>query len=236
MASRLRHPLIDGRLGSCLLGSTTPDIRLLSGSPREETHFFDLASTSAESGVQVLFRTHPSLAKGAAQSEATRSFVAGYLSHLVTDEVWITEIYRPFFGPSSPRGREPAANILDRLLQFEIDRQVRSGKAQMATFQAELEGSECGVELGFIDADSLAQWRRFVCGLLAREPDWERFKFIVRRFMPEDKADQEKVEPLFSSLPAAATSIFEEVGAGKVEGFIERSVVGSVAAVGEYLN
>ena len=43
VADRLRHRLLQDEAGSLYLGSTAPDIRIITRWERERTHFFDLS-------------------------------------------------------------------------------------------------------------------------------------------------------------------------------------------------
>ncbi|MFQ5473846.1 MAG: zinc dependent phospholipase C family protein, partial [Dehalococcoidia bacterium] len=115
-------PILDKRRGSLYLGATAPDIRVLTRWERERTHFFDLNEFGKQNGVEGLFDSYPALADPSGLNEETSSFVAGYITHLVMDELWITSIYRPFFGKQSRLGGGVKANVMDRTLQFSMDR------------------------------------------------------------------------------------------------------------------
>ena len=93
--------ILDKQRGSLYLGATAPDIRVLTRWERERTHFFDLNEFEDQSGVESLFESYPALSSPSRLNEETASFVAGYITHLVMDELWITSIYRPFFGERS---------------------------------------------------------------------------------------------------------------------------------------
>src|SRR3989304_2973468 len=49
-ADRLRHRVLEGERGSLYLGSTAPDIRVITRWERERTHFFDLTSFDEQRG------------------------------------------------------------------------------------------------------------------------------------------------------------------------------------------
>jgi len=137
-ADMLDHPVIGSQLGSYLGGVISPDAHFVSSASRSDTHFFDLQASECESGASSIFKTNPGLARGSDIDAATKSFVAGYLSHLITDEIWTLDIYRPFFGDTSPLGGDIEANTLDRLLQYETDRWERQDKEKLALIRAEL--------------------------------------------------------------------------------------------------
>src|SRR3546814_8038391 len=110
------------------MGSTAPDSRVITRRDREETHFFTLHDLSDQDSVTRMFRENPSLAMPSGLDAATTAFIAGYLTHLVLDETFIREIYRPHFGALSEINGDPKSNVLDRAIQYELDRRDRERK------------------------------------------------------------------------------------------------------------
>ena len=110
IADRLNLAALDDERGSFYLGSTAPDIRVITHWERSRTHFFDLERFDEQSGVSALLEAYPVLTNPDDLSPQTRAFTAGYLTHLVTDETWITTVYRPYFGERSPLGGDIRAN------------------------------------------------------------------------------------------------------------------------------
>src|SRR5882672_1297239 len=81
-----------------LFGNTAPDVQTISGQPREATHFFSVPLDGAPpAGPQMLAR-YPALAVRSAMPPAQAAFVAGYLAHLVFDQLWVRDLFEPFFG------------------------------------------------------------------------------------------------------------------------------------------
>src|SRR5690242_9890798 len=91
IAGGLASERLDVDRGAYYLGATTPDIRVLTRWDRERTHFFDLNQVGAQSGVHRLFDEQPQLRDVTAVEAPTAAFVAGYISHLVLDEEYITQ-------------------------------------------------------------------------------------------------------------------------------------------------
>jgi len=234
--SKSRHPVVDDNRGSYYLGSTAPDIRFFISSGREETHFLSLDSEEGASGVERMFEAHPELVEDASLSAATKSFVAGYLSHLVTDEAWIYRIYRPFFGKSSPLGGDPMANLLDRVLQFELDRRERLNSSSMSMICNELLDSTAGIAVSFIDHFSLERWREFVSIAAARKANWEGFRFFAERYLiwMREIAPEEQ-EAFFASLDARVEQVLRMVPEEPLRAFREQSIEDSVRVAEEYL-
>ncbi len=94
---RLPAPVSDHR-PAFLLGSIAPDVQVLSQQTREATHFFPVPLDGAPPAAQTLLALYPSLAPLGALPPAQAAFMAGYLSHLVFDQLWVRLIFEPVFG------------------------------------------------------------------------------------------------------------------------------------------
>ncbi len=234
--ARLRHPLIDRNRGAYYLGSTAPDVRFFINASREETHFFSLDSAEGASGIQSLFDAHPGLAGANDISPQTRAFVAGYLSHLVTDEAWIHKVYRPFFGSLSPLSGDPMANLYDRVLQFELDRRERLSSGGIAQIGSDLADSTTSVEVDFIDCTSLNKWREFVTATTTREFTWEDFRRFADRYLVwMDQIAPGEVDSFFSAFDSNLEQVLRIVPEERLVEFREQSIAESVRVAGGYL-
>ncbi|MBW1687890.1 MAG: hypothetical protein JRS35_22880 [Deltaproteobacteria bacterium] len=234
--ARLRHPVIDRNRGSYYLGSTAPDVRFFISASREETHFLSLDSAEGTSGIQSLFDAHPELAGANDISPQTRAFVAGYLSHLVTDEAWIYTVYRPFFGSLSPLSGDPMANLYDRVLQFELDRRERLNSSGIAQIRSDLADSTATVEVGFIDRPSLNKWREFVTAATARQFRWEDFRRFADRYLVwMEQIAPGEVDSFFGTFDSNLEQVMGIVPEERLVEFREQSIAESVRVAGEYL-
>jgi hypothetical protein len=236
-AGLMHHPLVEANMGSYLVGSISPDVHFVSGISRQETHFFALDEEYCASGTIAIFQHHPYLSMGNDIDDRTKAFVAGYLSHLVTDEAWILDIYRPFFGTSSPMGDDPLANVFDRLLQFDIDRREREDTARLESIREAICNWEPTVSIGFIDSDNLRKWRDFGCATVFREASLEDFPVYARNFLlPSNKIGAERLEPFLSTIYDKLEWAIQYVTPGRLSGFREKAISQSAAAAREYLN
>ena len=236
-ADLLGHPAIGSQLGSYLGGAISPDAHFVSSASRSDTHFFDLQASECESGASSIFKTNPGLARGSDIDAATKSFVAGYLSHLITDEIWTLDIYRPFFGDTSPLGGDIEANTLDRLLQYETDRWERQDKEKLALIRTELCSWKPEVGIDFIENGALRDWLNFVCATTAREVTLGDFRLFAQHFLiSREKVGVEKLEPFLEAVPAKLDWVIEYVTPQRLQAFREKAIDRSVAVVGEYLN
>jgi hypothetical protein len=82
--------------GAFLLGNISPDVRIVSSLPREDTHFFGIPLSHDTPASQALLDTHPMLARAAALPPDQAAFVAGYMAHLVMDEAWMEFVVMPY--------------------------------------------------------------------------------------------------------------------------------------------
>ena len=73
--------------------------------------FAPLSVRDVGTGTRTMFRNFPQLLDEGAQTEATRSFLLGYICHLAADEVWITTVYRPNFDTASEGTRLTADQV-----------------------------------------------------------------------------------------------------------------------------
>lgn len=231
---RLGHPVVQEHLGSFLLGSTTPDIRLFVGWERERTHFFNLSTDPCGAGIEGLLKSHPHLRQSERLTRETVAFLLGYTCHLYTDESWIVRVYRRFFGRGSELAGDPLVNVLDRALQFELDRRERSNIPDLEGALERIQGAYEGVEVGFIDGELLKQWQQVVVSRSGRELPWERFRGFINRV--HRRADEGEVEWIMARVPAMLEKVRSYVGDEEVQAFREGAIQDFVGAANEYLS
>lgn len=234
IADQLNLAALDDERGSLYLGSTAPDIRVITHWERSRTHFFDLDCFDEQSGVSALFAAYPTLMNPSDLSPATRSFIAGYLTHLVTDETWITTVYRPHFGEGSPLGGDIRANVMDRALQFSLDSERRRDRHLMVHVLDSVTRCDIGLDIDLIDADTLRRWRDVITDIVQHEPDWERFRQGAKRHLKVN-SDNNDLDAFMASLPDLVDETLRYLTLERVEAFMEDSLKGSLEAVRDYL-
>ncbi|MBI4498415.1 MAG: hypothetical protein HY689_10995 [Chloroflexi bacterium] len=228
-AQRLAHRAIQDHLGCFLLGTTAPDIRVMLQVPREQTHFYDLARTEQESGARRIFQLYPDLTSPSLRDDAQRALVAGYLTHLAVDERWIETVYRPCFGRESPLTQDPAANLLDRIVQFEIDRRERVQHARMEEIDRLLLGYH-SAGIGFLDGPTLVTWRDRIRGIVAQEPTWDLFRRFAGRYYASEAADH-----IMAQVPELLERALDYLTPDRVDSFREQAIAISAEVVEGYL-
>lgn len=235
-AERLGMAGLERHTGSFLLGATAPDVRVVLGWQRERTHFFRLAEDGVGAGVEGLFRSYPDLLDRARLNESTKAFLAGYIGHLLADETWIVDIYRPYFGAGSALRGSVEANLLDRTLQYEMDRREREDSTTLAQWRRALQVAGNGVEVGFINDMTLQQWRDFVLRAASRNPSWEYFRGLVERlFVGPNALSHEEMERYLAHLPKALERINGHVPPSKLAEFRAQAVERALSAFRAYL-
>lgn len=236
VADHLYHRILDEERGNLYLGATAPDIRVITRWERQRTHFFDLDNFEEQSGVAGLFQAYPGLARPALLSRPTSAFVAGYLTHLVMDETWINAVYRPFFGERSPLAGDLRANIMDRAIQFSLDRERRSDRGLMAHVLKEVARCDLALEIEFIEGETLRRWQEVILDLIQHPPDWERFRYVAGRHLREAGIESpEAFQEFIRSLPDLVEETLRYLTPERVQAFIEESRERSLEAVKEYL-
>lgn len=78
-----------------LLGAISPDVRVVSGHPREATHFFSIPPEHDRPAHEVMMSTYPDLRDAGALQPSHAAFVAGYITHLIMDQVWLEVVVMP---------------------------------------------------------------------------------------------------------------------------------------------
>lgn len=234
VARRLSHPTLDANIGAFLLGSTAPDVRAMTRGTREDYHFASLDFAAVGAGVRGLLEAHPHLRPSSDGHGPTRAFVAGYITHLVLDEVWIVDMYRPYFGNRRVFPDRDLGNVLDRALQLELDR--RSREAVTAVLP-DLRQAEIEVRVGFIPTAVIRSWREFVLERTEPEFTWERLRFMARRIAAGDEEHRAHglADEFIKEMPNSLERLHRYVGRDEPADFRRRAIESLVVAVGEYV-
>ena len=233
-AQRLAYPGLDAHMGYYLLGSTSPDVRVITRRTREEYHFAPLDFETVGAGGTKMFSSQPDLRPASDHDWPTQAFVAGYITHLTADETWITHMFRPYFGNRAVFDDETEGHVMDRALQIELDRQswgavdVGLGLLGAATDR---------VSIGFIPHTTLVEWRQWVAGHLENGFSWERLRFMARRIAAGDDQHRahELADDFLNTLPESLDALHEVVPRDDLAEFKTRTVDALAKAVGEYL-
>ena len=233
-AQLLGHPALETHMGYFLLGSTSPDMRVITRGRRDDYHFAPLDFETIGAGVEGMFGTHPELESSWEQDGPTRAFVAGYVTHLVADERWIVDMYRPYFGNPDVFEDDALGKVMDRVFQLELDRQ---GWKTVETNVTLLEAATDGIELGFIPSDTIGDWRRWVVAFIARGFSWDRIKFMARRIAEGDDSHpaHRVAEEFVQAMPDSLERLYQTIPHRNLAEYREQTVQALAEYVGDYL-
>jgi hypothetical protein len=222
--------------GPYLLGATTPDIRVLTRQDRFSTHYFDLNGPDHQDSVGAFFAQQTHLEDPGALNPETRAFVAGYVSHLVMDQQYITGVYRPFFARHDALGGQIRANIMDRVLQFDMDRTHGSDPELKQHLASALACTVENIQCGFIESETLDKWREVTRDIALRGMDWDRMRSMVTNHLRFTGLEEgESLTGFLDSLPELLDETIAHVTSAEIDAFVQRSTDMARAAVMRYL-
>lgn len=117
--------LLERNLGAFLLGNVAPDVQVVSGQPRAETHFFDLPlrSNTLPPWKQML-QSYPKLQPISSLPVEQQTFLLGYFCHLQADWRWVQQIFVPVFGIHSPWGTFEQRLMYHNVLRAYLDERI----------------------------------------------------------------------------------------------------------------
>ncbi|MYC30058.1 MAG: hypothetical protein F4X65_08220 [Chloroflexi bacterium] len=183
-----------------------------------------------------MFELYPELADERELNPATRAFVLGYISHLTADELWITTMFRPHFSKDNTlAGSEVEAQIWDRALQLEMDRQAHLHTNGLGHAGSLICSADQGVEINFISPDTLGEWRQWVARFMSWEFDWVRLKRALNRMYRDNNDVQEIVDRFLADMPRSLDAVYDKVPRGEIETYRQAALSQTLLQVKEYL-
>ena len=225
---------LNNNLAIYLFGATAPDIRVITKQDRSVYHFVQLDFDRVGDGIRNMTTLYPPLNNININDEHTRSFMAGYASHLILDETWITTMFRPFFSDTSLFGNKSQGLILDRALQMYLD------KSHWNTLDRNLpyiESCEINIEVEFLKNEPIEDWRNWISKLLNREFSWDRLEFMASRIAKGDN-DHPAIglaKDFISDPDGGIGHILEKLPDGILEDFSSESLKNINKALNEFI-
>lgn len=217
-----------------LIGATAPDIRVITKKDRSLYHFVQLDFKTLGDGVKNLRRKYPYWKDLSGCDIQTRAFMAGYVSHLILDETWITNVFRPFFAGPGFFESESEGLIMDRAVQLELDRSNWESVNSTLDF---IRNVDISLEIDFFPTDSLNEWRDWVVGLLDNGFTWDRLRFMAQR-ISKNKSHNSVVsiaESFLINPTRSTTNLLEKLPGDLIGDFSDNSHKNMVSAVNDFL-
>ena len=145
-------------------------------------------------------------------------------------------MYRPNFLNSEQIGSSVKASLMDRLLQFDLDR-TYSNDPQLRTHLCEaLSFTINDIKLGFIEINTLRKWRDVVSDITARNLDWDRARSMINNHLRKLGVDDDGELAIFlDSLPDLLNETIGYVTSEEVHSFVDRATEEATLVVGKYL-
>ena len=239
VVDRLGVPELSHNVGAALLGCTAPDRRVVTRQRRQETHFFELENDGMGDGLKGLKRAHPEVSADPRSLDwGTRALMIGYVSHLAADEAWIVHVYRPYFANDDYLGADPARNILDRALQYDLEREILEDPDRLVPWRSELSsGPPERVPHEFIPHDVLMEWHEFVMTrVLVRDGGWQEFPRFIARFRDDPGLSEEQVEQFLANPRSMFRRVYEKVPRDILRSHRRKAVEASMEMAEVFLN
>ena len=221
-----RRLLIQQR-GPFLLGHTAPDVQTVSAQARIETHFYAIPRTSDRPAYEALFAAHPGLARAETLPPAQVAFIAGYIAHLLFDELWLADVFQRYF--LQDWAPLPERLFLHNVLRTWLDRKdQRQLNGNVATA---LEQADPQNWLPFVGDEHLRAWRDWLVEQLGPGHRVRTAEVFAQR-MGKPVAEMEAV---LSSPQQMEDRIFRHVPRAALQSFRDAGFARSVALIGWYV-
>ena len=213
-----------------LFGNTAPDVQTVSGQARRSTHFFSIPIRDNIPAEDLIFTRYSSLAQSEHLPEDQVAFLAGYIAHLLLDQLWIKQIFQPYFGDNTNRKTFQHQLFLHNILRVYLDRRDRHHlPVDLGDIMSQAQPREW---LPFVEDSDLRQWRDFIVGQLA--PDAEALTIEV--FAKRMNRKPEEFEAVLNSRHAMDVGVFSRIPDGKLNMFQYNACKQSVELLCRYLS
>jgi hypothetical protein len=210
-----------------LFGNTAPDVQTVSGQPREATHFFPVPLLDAPPAGLSLLAAHPALGQREALPAGQAAFLAGYLAHLVFDQIWIRDIFEPYFGPAAEWNDFGERLYLHNVLRAEVDARDLGGLAPAV--RRDLPAAEPEGWLPFVDDHHLRAWRDLLADQLSTGDGR-----TVEVFAQRARIDPREFAALLASPEQMQQRVWSHLPQGLLESYRQQALAASARVIAAY--
>ncbi len=222
--------LLRSEVPAFLLGNTAPDVQTLSGQPREATHFFEVPMRDRRPARDRMFAAWPELSYASELAPNRRAFLAGYLCHLLLDQLWIGNLFEPVFGPDATWGTFPERLYLHNVLRVYLDRQLVPNLPE--GIAGWLRHAQPMAWLPFVTDGHLHAWRDFLAGQLEPGASNKTVEVFAAR-MGRDPSD---FDALLASPADLERRLFSRVSRDDLARFRAEGLAGSLRMIADYVS
>src|SRR5439155_2365116 len=132
---------------------------------RAATHFFGVPLRGDPTAGPQLLAHYPSLAVRAGLPPAQAAFICGYLAHLVYDQLWVRDLFQPYFGEAPAWGTFRERLYLHNVLRAHVDAEDLGRLTPVVGER--LRAAEPDGWLPFVDSHHLRAWRDLIADQLS---------------------------------------------------------------------
>ena len=232
--SYIESDSIESNFSAYLVGSTTPDMRAITKKDRSVYHFVNLDFKGIGEGLSNLVTSHPKWSNLANVDNETRAFMAGYASHLILDETWVTLMFRPYFQDSKLFPDPAKALVMDRAMQLGLD---KFNWMSMKPYLSDMQDYRLGVDVDFLESEPVEDWKNWIFRLLGADFTWERLLFMATRISRGDETHpairyanefianpEEMFDDLIHTLPEGVLNEFENAAVSNIQKHVNRFI------------
>mgnify|MGYP001160899931 CR=1 FL=1 len=164
-----------------LLGSVSPDIRVITKTPRIEYHYFDLINGEKGDGIKNFITNNKYITLQSNNNE-TKYYVIGYVSHLIADENWTINVFRKIFMNKDLFPDFYQALFLDRALQIYLDTILSFDSVNIYSYFNKIILDKINLPNN-INLKDLERWINFIVDLNDnfKNNPWDRLEFMAIR-------------------------------------------------------
>jgi len=234
----LEHPALSWEMRRFLLqnrpaflfGHAAPDVQVVSGQSRQETHFFTTPLRAGQpEAVDAMLGTYNQLDFSYQMPADQAAFLVGYLCHLQADWLWVRQVFDPIFGAKASWGRIADRLYIHNVLRAYQDRRVLDHIQQ--DVGACLELAVPHRWLPFVEDRFLAQWRDYLYPQL--KPD--AVVQTVEVFSARQGIPAEDYYNLLDSQERMQAEVFIHLSPQQMEAYRSQLLLESVQLIRRYL-
>ncbi len=224
---------LNGCVSDYLLGSIAPDAWSIAGVTRRQAHILPIPIPAGKRVVEELLTLYPHLRASQALAPARAAFVAGYMAHLLVDEIWYHRIFEPYFSREQPGDAPIGTRLLwHNVLRLHCENALQDRLA--GDLADALAGSAPGYAFPLFDDAALSVWRDRISAELrpgasrrSAEVFAARLKAPVEQLL-EILADPVALERLvLGRLPAGLLAEFSAAGIEQAGQLTQRYLAGA---------
>jgi len=174
-----------------LLGSVSPDLRVITKSDREDYHYFDLNLGVKGDGMRGFIKNTIDFNGLIKTNIYTNNFIKGYFSHLIADENWTVDVFRKIFMDKNIFPDFDEALFLDRALQIYLDMQINNHNIDLYNYLNQVDINLISFPEN-INKKIINEWIKFLSDLNSKFGlnQWNRLNFMAQRLSKSHNSDK----------------------------------------------